>query len=149
MMTPAIKKYFAPALCGIIALAGVMQTASGWLNWSQTREQLQQVETVANPPAAPVTLALFNPAVTAPAMQASAPQLALDISGIVFSNKEDLSATIVKQGAEQVVYHVGETLKGYDNARVVAITKDHIEVNYQGVNQDVKLPAPDYTKQNT
>ncbi|GGD33477.1 type II secretion system protein N [Franconibacter daqui] len=147
MMTPAIKKYFAPALCGIIALAGVAQTASGWLSWSQTREQLAAAPVVASTPAAPVTLALFNAAPTTPDVQASAPQLALDISGIIFSDDKDLSATVVKQGNEQVIYHVGETLKGYENARVTGISKDHIQVNYQGVDQNIKLPAPDYQKQ--
>lgn len=146
-MTPAIKEYFAPVLCGVIALAGVAQTASGWLSWSQTREQLEAAPVVATTPAAPVTLALFNAAPTTPDVQASAPQLALDISGIIFSDDEDLSATVVKQGNEQVIYHVGETLKGYENARVTGISKDHIKVNYQGVDQDIKLPVPDYQKQ--
>jgi len=43
-----------------------------------------------------------------------------------------------------VIYHVGETLQGYPDARVVSISKDHIKVDYHGVVQDVNLPAPDY-----
>ena len=125
MINTSVKKYLFPGLLGVIALAGIAQSALGVQNWSQTRE----------------ALAVHQPA---PLAASSAPKLALDISGIIFSDDADLSATIIKQGAEQVIYHVGETLQGYPDARVVSISKDHIKVDYHGVVQDVNLPAPDY-----
>jgi len=145
MINSSVKKFIFPGLLGVIALAGIGQSALGLQNWSQTREAIsvvQQAPVVQGTP--PVTLALYNVAEAAPLAQASAPKLALDISGIIFSNDADLSATVIKQGAEQVVYHVGETLQGYPDARVVGISKDHIKVDYRGVVQDVNLPAPDY-----
>lgn len=145
MINSSVKKYLFPGLLCVIALAGIGQSALGVQNWSQTRETLavhQPAPVAAS--SAPVTLALYNVVEAAPAAQASAPKLALDISGIIFSDDADLSATIIKQGAEQVIYHVGETLQGYPDARVVSISKDHIKVDYHGVVQDVNLPAPDY-----
>lgn len=147
-MKTQVKKYLAPALFSVIAVAGLSQAVKGWNSWNETREQItvaQQAAPVAQ--AAPVTLALFNPVVVAPTAQASQPQLALDISGIIFSNDDDLSAAVIKQGAEQVIYHVGESVQGYDNAKITAISKDHIEVSYHGAEQNIKLPEPDYKKQ--
>ena len=145
MINSSVKKYIFPGLLSVIALAGVGQSALGVQNWSQTRDALAapQQAPVASA-SAPVTLALYNVVEAAPAAQASAPKLALDISGIIFSDDADLSATVIKQGAEQVIYHVGEALQGYPDARVVGISKDHIKVDYRGVVQDVNLPAPDY-----
>ena len=145
MINSSVKKYVFPGLLGVIALAGIGQSALGLQNWSHTRESLtvHQQAPVA-PTSAPVTLALYNVVEAAPAAQTSAPKLALDISGIIFSDDANLSATVIKQGAEQVIYHVGEKLQGYPDARVVGIDKDHIKIDYRGVVHDVNLPAPDY-----
>lgn len=144
-VNPTIKKYLFPGLLSVIAVAGICQSANGVHSLTQTRDEINVTQKLSTTTASvPVTLAMFNPVAAAPVGQTNAPRLSVDISGIIFSDETELSAAVIKEGPEQVIYHVGETLKGYKDARVVAIGKDNIKIDYHGNIQDINLPAPDY-----
>ncbi|WP_330983543.1 MULTISPECIES: type II secretion system protein GspC [Enterobacterales] len=90
---------------------------------------------------------LFTPAIQVQTQTAAVKKpLSAEIEGIVSSDESWMSFAVIKTSGGQKSYREGESLAGFDNARIEEIQQNKVVINYEGTTQVLALNKPSYFK---